>query len=40
MIHVFFEKNGVLSAQEKLSLLMLPPKKKSKAALASSGKGS
>ncbi|OXX71312.1 hypothetical protein B9J87_10710 [Vibrio sp. V19_P1S1T109] len=30
MIHVFFEKNGVLSAQEKLSLLMLPPKKRAR----------
>lgn len=30
MIHVFFEKNGIMSAQEKLRLLMLPPKKRAR----------
>ncbi|QXC58190.1 hypothetical protein KSS82_08915 [Vibrio mimicus] len=30
MIHVFFEKNGVLSAQEKLAMLMMPPKKRAR----------
>ncbi|ENB4393884.1 hypothetical protein ABHP78_003103 [Vibrio cholerae] len=30
MIHVFFEKDGVLSAQEKLQMLALPPKKRAR----------
>lgn len=30
MIHVFFEKNGIMSAKEKLRLLMLPPKKRAR----------
>lgn len=30
MIHVFFEQKGVLSAKEKLRILMLPPKKRAR----------